>query len=146
MCPAESDTAKQTATTFQCLPPYPAGQIPFVTASNYSYSSDSMRLRLIRKCCSTAITTSEAAAVGVPTAGYTRTVIAFGTNTAAAPLSQAGWTDNQHQKQGNAGFADGSVQQLSTTRLRDALRNSGDNLHSNIGNGGPDGINRLMFP
>ncbi len=37
-----------------------------------------------------------------------------------------GWMDNQHQKQGSVGLADGSVQQFNRSRLQEALKNSGD--------------------
>jgi prepilin-type N-terminal cleavage/methylation domain-containing protein/prepilin-type processing-associated H-X9-DG protein len=37
-----------------------------------------------------------------------------------------GWSDKMHQKQGNVCLADGSVQQLSSAKLRDQLRQSGD--------------------
>jgi prepilin-type N-terminal cleavage/methylation domain-containing protein len=56
------------------------------------------------------------------------------------------WTDaKMHQKNGNALIADGSVQQLSSPKLRDQLRNSGDQTlgASDVGGTGP---NRLMFP
>ena len=36
------------------------------------------------------------------------------------------WSDDVHKKQGNVGLADGSVQGFSTSRLRDALANTGD--------------------
>ena len=36
------------------------------------------------------------------------------------------WTNTMHNLQGNIGMGDGSVQQLSTSRTRDALRNSDD--------------------
>jgi prepilin-type processing-associated H-X9-DG protein len=36
-----------------------------------------------------------------------------------------GWTDEIHQKQGNVGLADGSVQQFSTSGLRSALESTG---------------------
>jgi prepilin-type processing-associated H-X9-DG protein len=39
--------------------------------------------------------------------------------------NKAGWDNNVHQNQGNAVMGDGSVQQLSSARLRDQLRNSG---------------------
>ncbi len=64
-------------------------------------------------------------------------VVTFGTNiqgTAVAP----GWTDKLHTKNGNVTLADGSVQQLSSSRLRDQFRSSGDPL-------GTSG-NVLMFP
>jgi len=38
----------------------------------------------------------------------------------------AGWNAQLHQNQGNVVLGDGSVQQLSTSRLREQLRNSGD--------------------
>jgi prepilin-type processing-associated H-X9-DG protein len=36
------------------------------------------------------------------------------------------WSARRHQRQGNVGLADGSVQGYSTTRLREALTNTGD--------------------
>jgi len=36
------------------------------------------------------------------------------------------WTELNHQKQGNLGLSDGSVQQVSIAKLREALRNTGD--------------------
>jgi len=65
-------------------------------------------------------------------------LFAMGTNflaTATAPC----WTDKMHQKQGNVLLADGSVQQLSSSRLRDQLRNTGDTTTTT-------GVNTLMFP
>ena len=38
----------------------------------------------------------------------------------------AGWTHGLHERQGNVGLADGSVQQFSSSKLREALRYSGD--------------------
>lgn len=38
----------------------------------------------------------------------------------------AGWTDEMHERQGNVGLADGSVQLLSRTRLCEALQYTGD--------------------
>jgi len=49
----------------------------------------------------------------------------LGTNFAANVVTPT-WTDNMHQKNGNALITDGSVQQLSSAKLRDQLRNSGD--------------------
>ena len=39
--------------------------------------------------------------------------------------NKAGWDNEVHQNQGNACMGDGSVQQLSSARLREQLRNSG---------------------
>ena len=51
-------------------------------------------------------------------------IIKIGTNHTATV--GAGWTKDLHQNQGDVCLGDGSVQQYSTSRLRDALRNSGD--------------------
>jgi len=40
-------------------------------------------------------------------------------------IGTAGWDSNVHQNQGNACMGDGSVQQLSSARLKEQLRNSG---------------------
>jgi type II secretory pathway pseudopilin PulG len=42
------------------------------------------------------------------------------------PGQPVSWTQDIHVNQGNVGLADGSVQQLSNARLREALQNSGD--------------------
>jgi len=67
----------------------------------------------------------------------TGSLVTFGTNIAGQAIAP-GWTDKLHTKNGNAGLADGSVQQLSSSRLRDAFRASGD----------PNGLsgNVLLFP
>ena len=64
-------------------------------------------------------------------------IVTFSTNIAGT-ASAPGWTDKLHTKNGNVGLADGSVQQLSSSRLRDSFRASGD----------PNGLsgNVLLFP
>lgn len=42
------------------------------------------------------------------------------------PGQRVSWTQDIHVNQGNLGLSDGSVQQCSSSLLRDALRNSGD--------------------
>jgi prepilin-type N-terminal cleavage/methylation domain-containing protein len=41
------------------------------------------------------------------------------------------WTDKMHQKNGNVLLSDGSVQQLSSAKLREAAKNSGDTSANN---------------
>jgi prepilin-type N-terminal cleavage/methylation domain-containing protein len=55
----------------------------------------------------------------------TGVLISYGTNFGSGVTVPA-WTDKLHQKNGNVTLADGSVQQLSGSRLRDAFRVSGD--------------------
>jgi len=59
-------------------------------------------------------------------------LVRMGTNQTAA--KGAGWTALVHQNQGDIVLGDGSVQQLSGSRVREQLRNSGDD------------INALVFP
>ena len=69
-------------------------------------------------------------------------MIAIGTNPVAAA-----WTDSsQHQKQGNVGLADGSVQGWSISGLRSAAANTGDTTGHTQDGGLPAGANRLVFP
>jgi prepilin-type N-terminal cleavage/methylation domain-containing protein/prepilin-type processing-associated H-X9-DG protein len=56
-------------------------------------------------------------------------------NTGTATNGTAAWMDNGHSKAGNILLCDGSVQQVSISALRDALKNSQD----------PNN-NRLLFP
>jgi prepilin-type N-terminal cleavage/methylation domain-containing protein len=49
----------------------------------------------------------------------------MGTNFPAGVAAPC-WTDKMHQKQGNIGLADGSVQQPSSPKLREQFRTSGD--------------------
>jgi prepilin-type N-terminal cleavage/methylation domain-containing protein/prepilin-type processing-associated H-X9-DG protein len=63
-----------------------------------------------------------------PNNGYgalANTAVALGTNFPANVVTPT-WTDKMHQKNGNVLLADGSVQQLSSSKLRDQARNSGD--------------------
>jgi prepilin-type N-terminal cleavage/methylation domain-containing protein len=55
------------------------------------------------------------------------------------------WTDKMHQKNGNVLIADGSVQQLSSSKLRDQFRTSGDS-GGLTGGAGSGPLNVLMFP
>jgi prepilin-type N-terminal cleavage/methylation domain-containing protein len=62
------------------------------------------------------------------------------------------WQDNMHQKQGNVGLADGSVQPFSRSRFQEALCNSGDAGQAAgqyalaPGATAAAGVNRVQFP
>jgi prepilin-type N-terminal cleavage/methylation domain-containing protein/prepilin-type processing-associated H-X9-DG protein len=77
----------------------------------------------------------------------------LGTNFALNPLGP-GWMDNMHSKQGNVGLADGSVQQMSRSKMQEGLRNSSD-AGGNTSGGAFNlaqgctaypGVNRVQFP
>ena len=63
---------------------------------------------------------------------------AMGTNFLATYTAPC-WTSKMHQQQGNVLLADGSVQELSTSRLQTQLRNTGDTTTA-------PGPNTLLFP
>jgi prepilin-type N-terminal cleavage/methylation domain-containing protein len=63
----------------------------------------------------------------------------LGTNAAAAPLLNLGWTTKMHNNAGNVGVADGSVQQESENGLRAFANHTADTTAF----GGP---NFLLFP
>jgi prepilin-type N-terminal cleavage/methylation domain-containing protein/prepilin-type processing-associated H-X9-DG protein len=65
----------------------------------------------------------------------------MGTNFTPAATAPA-WTQKMHQSQGNVGMVDGSVQQLTSARLRDQLKSSGDT--ASVPNS--PGPNTLLFP
>lgn len=70
---------------------------------------------------------------GNTTAGInTGAMTTMGTNTMIA--TGPGWTKDLHQNAGNVGLADGSVQQYNNSRVREQLRNSGNDF------------NRIAFP
>jgi prepilin-type N-terminal cleavage/methylation domain-containing protein len=71
--------------------------------------------------------------------GNTNTISLFGTNTQAT-ATQTGWGAAMHTKAGNICLGDGSVQQLTSSKLREAFTSSGD--PSLTGTGG----NMLMIP
>jgi prepilin-type N-terminal cleavage/methylation domain-containing protein len=70
--------------------------------------------------------------------------VALGTNFPGSVVTPT-WTDKMHQKNGNTLLADGSVQQLSSAKLRDQARNSGDTTSLAPATGSNPG-NCLAFP
>jgi prepilin-type processing-associated H-X9-DG protein len=73
------------------------------------------------------------------------TAVAMGTNIAATIVSIVWTPQKMHQGQGNVLLTDGSAQQFTSSRLRDALRNTGD-AGSTAPGAGPAFGNVLLFP
>ena len=67
--------------------------------------------------------------------------VSLGTNFTATTQVPA-WTEKMHRGMGNALMTDGSAQQVTSSRLRELLRNSGD-LSSTPASPGP---NTILFP
>jgi prepilin-type N-terminal cleavage/methylation domain-containing protein/prepilin-type processing-associated H-X9-DG protein len=145
-CPAEQDgSLKYTATTFSpTIPAGTAAQTPYASNTNISYfvgwdAQETMPQMFLvgDHSIGAGSTTANTAALNP----YRNKSVALGTNNIAAA-----WTDSsQHQKQGNIGLADGSVQGPSINGLKNAAANSGDTYRGATGTV-PAGINRLMFP
>jgi prepilin-type N-terminal cleavage/methylation domain-containing protein len=85
--------------------------------------------------------------------------VSIGTNFPNPNTDKVGWLDSLHSKQGNLGIADGSVQQVTRTKLQDQFKNSGDpgNNTYTSPNGGiaaaaaagghtPINYNRMQYP
>jgi prepilin-type N-terminal cleavage/methylation domain-containing protein len=155
LCPAEYESARQAATTFAgTIPANTAAQVPYTNDLNVSYflgvdaqdTNPQMFLTGDHNLGSGNPPTAAYNAVG----GAANWHVSLGTNFPA--VNQAvSWMDNQHQKQGNVGLADGSVQQFSRSRLQEGLKNSGDTANTGTGfpvavNCGPQGYNRVQFP
>ena len=73
-----------------------------------------------------------------PTNGSGSCVV-FGANRPTRGPLRVGWTTRTHRNQGNVVFADGSVQQLTSRKLVEAINNTGDT------NTVP-GANTILFP
>jgi prepilin-type N-terminal cleavage/methylation domain-containing protein len=143
-CPAEMDgSAKYSATTFSStVPPGVPGQVPYASNTNISYfvgwdaQETAPQMFLDGDHSIGAGTANVNNAAPNP---WRNKFVAMGTNAVTAA-----WTDSsQHQKQGDIGLADGSVQGYSITALRNALANTGDNTGHT---GGVTAANRCMFP
>jgi prepilin-type N-terminal cleavage/methylation domain-containing protein len=157
-CPAEYESGRSNATTF-------AGQLANGSANSSPYVNDGAVSYAIGVDASDTnpqmLLTADHNLGGnanPPTQAYLAlgpngaNSLSLGTNFQAN--AGPGWMDNMHSKNGNVGIADGSVQQLSRTRLQEQLKNSGD---TGVGTTGPPfplatgstaaaGVNRIMFP
>jgi len=134
-----------------------ANQIPYTNDMNTSYfigvdAQDTSPQMLLDGDHNLGNGNPPAAAFQSGTANQTYAT-SLGTNftTATAPTG-VGWMDNMHQKQGNIGLADGSVQQFSKSRLQEALKNTGDTGNSGglaytaVAPNTPQNYNRIQLP
>jgi prepilin-type N-terminal cleavage/methylation domain-containing protein len=142
LCPAEFDTAKTVGLSFG----YTATTTAFGN-TNLSYfvgiDADETQPQMFLTGDHNLGTGPNPPANGAVYAAAAGTGLqALGTNN-----NTVAYTDSQHQKQGNVGLSDGSVQGYSTTRFRDALKNTADSYrNANTPTGTPAGANRLQFP
>ena len=141
-CPAEYDSGRTMATTFASS--ITAGQpgVPFNSRSNISYfigvdADDTQPQMFLYGDHAMGNTgTAAAAASTASTVGWQGIYAPNATGTGTATNGNAAWMNNsQHDKQGNIALSDSSVQGLSISRLREALKSTADANN-----------NRLLFP
>ena len=153
-CPSEPDSGRLTASTFAgTVPAGSANTTPFTNDYNISYFVGVDSMDTFPQMFLTG--DHNLGSGNPPTAMYaplgsTTTRLSLGTNTTSATQGP-GWLDNMHQKQGNVGLADGSVQAFSRSRLLEALRNSGDAGNTIAGFTAAAGslggaVNNIQFP
>jgi prepilin-type N-terminal cleavage/methylation domain-containing protein len=151
-CPAD-EAPRQQATVFGNITT--GGAVPMRGNTNLSYfvgvdcseSFPSMILsgdRNIGTATGGAVPTTDLSVGTAQTSG----LYWMGTNAASA-----GWTDRIHQRQGNIGLSDGSVQAVSSAKLREHIAQTGDTIaHSGnyvattpVSGTGPN-MNRFQYP
>jgi len=170
LCPAEPDTAKQAASTFQSIN-VPAGQTPFPTVGqaggsdgNVSYfvgvdamdTQPAMFLAGDHNMGDNGVGGGPATPVAgsSPWNGFqynsgSYPFLGLGTNSVNfGGGNWVAWMNNGHTSQGNVALADGSVQSLSIATLKQALQNTGDTGAAQMwgGNNSSGNCNRLQFP
>jgi prepilin-type N-terminal cleavage/methylation domain-containing protein len=151
-CPSESDSAKITATTFASTVNTTgptASQTPYNGNKNISYFVGWEAQETTPQMFLTGDHSIGPGIAGqniAATNSWVNQAMALGTNATSNPPLVAAWTDSsQHQKQGNVGLGDGSVQGYGIVSMRTALANSGDSSHAVTGVI-PAGPNRVIFP
>lgn len=141
LCPSDSDRIEST--DFGLTYPVQAGRTPFTTNKNISYTVGlqgdetypSMILSSDRNITNNQLSNPGGLAGTMvlpnpPATGFG--IIAVLTTNQLSTGNGAGWNDKIHQNAGNTVMGDGSVQQLSSSRFRDALKNSGDPNYNNM--------------
>jgi prepilin-type N-terminal cleavage/methylation domain-containing protein/prepilin-type processing-associated H-X9-DG protein len=128
-CPSEESSRNQ-ASSFG-VATATASQVPFGTNTSLSYfvgwdaveTMPSMYLDGDRNLGNSPTPGSISPAATSYSDTIANSWMAIGTNTAAMT---AAWSGKIHQNQGNVGLADGSVQQMTISRLQSGAANSGD--------------------
>jgi prepilin-type N-terminal cleavage/methylation domain-containing protein/prepilin-type processing-associated H-X9-DG protein len=156
MCPSE-ESGRTLSSTFAGTPPAgSANTTPYTNDLNVSYfvgvdAQDTYPQMFLTGDHNMGSGNPPATAYQASTAASQSPCVSLGTNFPANNTA-VGWLDNLHSKQGNVGLADGSVQQMSRSRLQEAVRNSGDLGATAPGTFpaapqcSPANVNRIQFP
>jgi len=132
VCPSDSRTE---STTFAYLAPVGSGTsiIPFNSNKNVSYFLG-LNADETKPQCFLSGDRNVLDAVSNPARITTANaqIVNLGTNQTSSPIPGIGayYTNTMHNLSGNVGLGDGSVQQFSTARLRDALISTEDPLNT----------------
>lgn len=134
LCPSDSDRTE--ATTFTRNPAANSGLVGFNGNKNTSYfvglsaqeTFPQMFLSGDRNMTNSATGANSTKRDQANVNGIGQ-IASLGTNQISTAKDGAGWTGQLHQNQGNACMGDGSVQQMSSSRLRESLKNSGDDIN-----------------
>lgn len=113
-CPSDRDRSRVPATDFVGMPSGTSKPVPFVGDTNLSYFVGIDATDVLPQMFLTG--DDNLAIGGIRMKGR---MVTLGSDAAI------GWTKERHDYQGNIGLADGSVQQFSAARLRDALGYTG---------------------
>jgi prepilin-type N-terminal cleavage/methylation domain-containing protein/prepilin-type processing-associated H-X9-DG protein len=113
-CPSDRDSRRVVATDFPGMPGGSSKPILFGSDTNLSYFAGVDATDMLPQMFLTG--DDNLAIDGVPQRSR---VVTVRNDTALS------WTRERHNNQGNIGLSDGSVQQFSATRLRNALANTG---------------------
>jgi prepilin-type N-terminal cleavage/methylation domain-containing protein/prepilin-type processing-associated H-X9-DG protein len=141
MCPSE-ESGRTLSSTFAPQPPAgaTANTTPFTNDMNVSYfvgvdAQDTYPQMFLTGDHNLGSGNPPTQAYQASSTGNQSPYVSLGTNFNANNTA-TGWMDSLHSKQGNVGLADGSVQQMSRSKLQESLRNTGD-----IGTAAPNGFN-----
>jgi prepilin-type N-terminal cleavage/methylation domain-containing protein len=166
-CPAESDSTRNQATMFVAAAPpggIPAGQVAFNNDQNVSYFIGVDALDAYPGMFLTGDhnmgnnngpNNPPTSWFGTGSKGQQGDSRYKALHNTTATVNPVGWTDDIHQKQGNVGLSDISVQSFSRQNLQNALINSGDQGTGNAATAYTAGAqfqvnngnaNRLQFP
>ena len=156
MCPSE-ESGRTLSSTFAGTPPVgSANTVPYTNDLNVSYfigvdAQDTYPQMFLTGDHNLGSGNPPTTAYQQSTATSQSPFVSLGTNFAAGN-NGVGWLDNLHSKQGNVGLADGSVQQMSRSKLQESVRNSGDLGATGPGtfpaaaNCSPANVNRIQLP
>ncbi len=141
-CPSSYKAATVQATTFATTVPANSSLTPFASGSNICYfvgvaAVETSPQMLLDGDFNMGPGTANNNANAATSGWANRTTLGgtTGSETGTNAAITAAWMDNGHQKAGNVGLSDGSVQGFTISALRNAMKSTGDTDN-----------NRLTFP